>query len=156
VLGEDNPDIFASVNKVSIDLRGCLSRGCWSGTAGRSAPGRTPAAWAVTGRRCSPWRGTGIKRTSHGWGRVRAVGGDVVPLRSRGDGGDRRGGAGPGGGPGTYRGRGEAVRDPGRQDRCLRPVPREDAGGLVGCLLLGALGQFGANQFGLWHGLGHE
>ena len=33
----------------------CSSRGCWPGTGRRSAPGKVPAAWAVTGRRCLAW-----------------------------------------------------------------------------------------------------
>jgi hypothetical protein len=58
--------------------------------------------------------------------RVRAVAGDVVPLRCGGLGGDFGAGTRAGGSAGTRREGGGAVCDPGRRDRLRRPVPRED------------------------------
>jgi signal transduction histidine kinase len=59
-------------------------------------------------------------------GRVRAVAGDVVPVRSRDQHGGGRRGARPGGGAGARREGRDTVRDPGRQDRLRRPLPREN------------------------------
>jgi hypothetical protein len=35
--------------------------------AARSGRGREPAGWAVTGRRCSGWPGSGTRAISRGW-----------------------------------------------------------------------------------------
>ena len=86
--------------------------------------------------------------------RVRPVAGNVVPLRSRGHEGDRRGGARPGGGARTRGEGGDAVRDPGRQDRLLRPLPRETVsrkGREIDLWYSGKKKDFGGNIQGLFY-----
>jgi DDE superfamily endonuclease len=116
---------------------------------------KRPVSWAAAVRRCSGWPGSATRRTSAARRGVRPVPGHRLPLPRRGH--RRAGGAGPGtaGGIGACRGRGNAVRDPRRQDHRRRPLPTRKPSAARArsstCWYSGKKRDFGGNVQALFH-----